>query len=177
MIICKLKGAVERVSIFQISEFGKEEMKIFLPFLSPTLTLQLSGPKVPGRKVSCSFGHFIWSESKQALLYVSLKSILLHTSAKAQALAGSLACPIALNLMFRTSIAVNELNIKVKHKLLTPLGVLSYRRVPSKRFCGLAFIRCVAFHSFQWMTALMWMLLLNFLRGRRDEQYQQKAAL
>lgn len=56
-----LKGAVERVSIFQISEFGKEEKKIalFLPFLSPTLTLQLTGPKIPGRKVSRSFGHFI----------------------------------------------------------------------------------------------------------------------
>lgn len=56
-----LKRAVERVSIFEISEFGEEEKKIalFLPFLSPTLTPQLTVPKVPGRKVTCSFGHFI----------------------------------------------------------------------------------------------------------------------
>lgn len=107
--VMSLKGALERVSIFQISEFGKEEKKmaLFLPFPSPTLILQFTGPKVPGRKVSCSFGHFIWSESKQALLYVSLKSILLHTLVKVQPLAGSLACPIVLNLMFRTSISVN----------------------------------------------------------------------
>lgn len=58
--VMSLKGAVERVRIFQISEFRKEKkIALILPFLSPTLTLQLTGPKVPGRKVSCSFGHFI----------------------------------------------------------------------------------------------------------------------
>lgn len=88
-----LKGAVERVSIFQIWK-RREENSSFLPFLSPTLALQLTGPKVPRRKVTYSFGHFILSESKQTLLYVSLKSILLHILIKVQPLAGSLACPI-----------------------------------------------------------------------------------
>lgn len=100
-----LKGVVE-LAYFRIWKRRKENSSF------PPLPLSHSystahWPKSPRKKGDLFFWTLYLSESKQALLYVSLKSILLDTLVKVQPLAGSLAHQIVLNLTLRTSIAVN----------------------------------------------------------------------
>lgn len=73
MIIYNESKGGSGVSIFQISEFGKEEKKIAL---FPPLPLSHSystahWPKSPRKKGDLFFWTLYLSESKQALLYVS----------------------------------------------------------------------------------------------------------
>lgn len=165
---------------FRIRRRRKERKisPLFPPFLSHSYSITC-WPKSPWEKDDLLFWTPIRGESKGALLHASLKSILLHTcDESASPVAGSLSCPFVLNLTLRTYYSCKLVICRNKKQtVLTVVGGWSYRRVLSRRVWALVCIRCLAFHSFQWMTALMWMLLHNFLCGRRDELYQKKAPL
>lgn len=99
-----LKGAVERVSIFEISEFGEEKkIALFLPSSLPLLLHSSLAQKSKEER---------WLVLLDTLFEVKVNKLCFRFHWKAsylmevQLLASSLAGPIVLNLMLRTSIAV-----------------------------------------------------------------------